>query len=101
METVAQVLEAAANVTRTETSFEMLDYLVSLAEGIMDAWGGIILALKQGKGKLHFFLTVTPLTNLAESLKRHVEPIFGYLHQVSQSQNRSEALLRATMGVIG
>lgn len=29
-----------------------MDYVVSLAEGIMDAWGGIILALKQGKGML-------------------------------------------------
>ena len=29
----------------------MMDYLVSLAEGIMDAWGGIILAMKQGKGE--------------------------------------------------
>ena len=45
-----QVLEAAANVTRSETSFEMMDYIVSLAEGIMDAWGGIILALKSAKG---------------------------------------------------
>ena len=29
-----------------------MDYIISLAEGIMDAWGGIILALKQGKGML-------------------------------------------------
>ena len=29
----------------------MMDYIVSLSEGIMDAWGGIILALKQGKGE--------------------------------------------------
>lgn len=31
-------------------AFEMLDYIISLREGIMDAWSGIILALKQGKG---------------------------------------------------
>lgn len=32
----------------TDVSYEMLDYVVSLREGIMDAWGGIILALKGG-----------------------------------------------------
>lgn len=33
---------------------EMLDYIISLREGIMDAWGGILLAYKgqpQGKCK--------------------------------------------------
>lgn len=34
----------------------MMDYIVSLSEGIMDAWGGIVLAMKQGKGKSDFTL---------------------------------------------
>lgn len=46
---VAQVLQQAATVSSgTDVSYEMLDYVVSLREGIMDAWGGIILALKGG-----------------------------------------------------
>ena len=58
LETVARVLDAAAGVTRggitrNEINYEHLDYLISLSEGIMDAWGGIILALKQSKG-IHF-----------------------------------------------
>jgi importin subunit beta-1 len=28
-------------------SFDMLDYILSLREGIMDAWGGILLAFKE------------------------------------------------------
>lgn len=52
METVAQVLEAAAQVTQNEqANYDMLDYIMSLSEGIMDAWGGIIIAMKQEKGK--------------------------------------------------
>ena len=47
-----QVLVAAANATQIEANFDTMDYIISLAEGIMDAWGGIILALKQGKGML-------------------------------------------------
>ncbi len=43
------MLQQAATVTvGTDGSYEMLDYVVSLREGIMDAWGGIILALKAG-----------------------------------------------------
>lgn len=44
---VAQVLEQASTVTATpEGPYEMYDYVVSLREGIMDAWGGIIGAMK-------------------------------------------------------
>jgi len=44
---VAQVLQTAANVSMGENAaFEMLDYVISLREGIMDAWSGAILALK-------------------------------------------------------
>jgi importin subunit beta-1 len=50
---VAQVLQQASIVTASsDVNIEMLDYIVSLREGIMDAWGGIILSYKgtpQGK----------------------------------------------------
>jgi len=49
--TVAEVLQQAATITLGEHgAFEMLDYIISLREGIMDAWSGTILALKYGKG---------------------------------------------------
>lgn len=43
---VAQVLQQAATVTAADGSYEMFDYVISLREGIMDAWGGIIGAMK-------------------------------------------------------
>lgn len=44
---VAQVLEQASTVTASpEGPYEMFDYVISLREGIMDAWGGIIGAMK-------------------------------------------------------
>lgn len=47
MSVVAQVLEQASTVTATpEGPYEMYDYVVSLREGIVDAWGGIIGAMK-------------------------------------------------------
>jgi importin subunit beta-1 len=50
---VAQVLQQAATITANpEHSYEMFDYVISLREGIMDAWGGIIGAMRSsGKSK--------------------------------------------------
>jgi importin subunit beta-1 len=54
---VAQVLQTAANVTVGENSaFEMLDYVISLREGIMDAWSGAILSMKSKRGYSQTFL---------------------------------------------
>ena len=47
MTVVGPVLQQASVVTTSgDVSLEMADYIVSLREGIMDAWGGIILAYK-------------------------------------------------------
>lgn len=44
---VAQVLDQASTVTASaDGPYEMYDYVISLREGIMDAWGGIIGAMK-------------------------------------------------------
>jgi importin subunit beta-1 len=62
---IAQVLQQAATVTASpEGPIEMFDYVVSLREGIMDAWGGIVGAMKlSGKSKqLASCNLLTPLT---------------------------------------
>ncbi|KAK1807368.1 karyopherin Kap95 [Friedmanniomyces endolithicus] len=87
---VGQVLQQAAGISaqgENVGSFEMLDYIVSLREGIVDAWSGIINALRAGNN-----------TNL---LQPYVESIFQLLQTVYQDPNRTEALLRSSMGVIG
>ncbi|KAK0628163.1 armadillo-type protein [Bombardia bombarda] len=85
---VAQVLQQAATVSASaEGSYEMFDYVVSLREGIMDAWGGIIGAMKSS-GK-------------TQVLQPYVASIFQLLNGISTDVNRSEALMRASMGVIG
>ncbi|KAF2860229.1 ARM repeat-containing protein [Piedraia hortae CBS 480.64] len=88
---VAQVLQQAAGASvQTETvgNYEMLDYIVSLREGIMDAWGGIIMAMRSSNK-----------TNLLRP--DYIESVFQLLHIVWQDPNRTEALLRSSMGVIG
>ncbi|KAB8238317.1 karyopherin beta [Aspergillus alliaceus] len=85
---VAQVLQQASTVTASaDVNIEMLDYIVSLREGIMDAWGGIVLSYK-GKAQV-------------TQLQPYVESIFQLLNLISQDPNRSEGLMRAAMGVLG
>lgn len=51
---VAQVLQQASGVTASpDVSYDMLDYIISLREGIMDAWGGILLAYKGTPQGMH------------------------------------------------
>lgn len=103
---VAQVLQQASGVSASEdVGYEMLEYIVSLREGIMDAWGGILLAYKgtpQGKR----FLETLNLFDLnadfvVATLQPYVEQIFQLLHMISQDTSRSEGLMRASMGVLG
>lgn len=85
---VATVLQQAATVTASpEGSYEMYDYVISLREGIMDAWGGIIGAMKT--------------SNQTAALQPYVQSIFQLLNVISQDMNRSEPLMRSSMGVIG
>lgn len=52
---VAQVLQQAAGVSiANDVSFDMIDYIISLRSGIVDAWSGIILAFK-GTPKGEYF----------------------------------------------
>lgn len=85
---VAQVLEQATTVTASpEGPYEMFDYVVSLREGIMDAWGGIIGAMK--------------VSQKTQALQQYVQAIFHVLNLIAGDNNRSESLMRASMGVIG
>ncbi|KAF2715719.1 importin subunit beta-1 [Pleomassaria siparia CBS 279.74] len=85
---VAQVLQQASTVSiSTEGNFEMMDYVTSLREGIMDAWDGCIVAVKSsGKTQL---------------LVPYLDAIFELLRIVQSDSNRTEGLLRSSCGVIG
>ena len=45
---VAQVLQQAAQIQVPDNNYELLDYVISLREGVMDAWGGAIMAMRSG-----------------------------------------------------
>ncbi|KAI0162193.1 armadillo-type protein [Xylariaceae sp. FL1272] len=78
----AAVLKAAP-----EGSYEMIDYVLSLREGIINAWESIIGAMKDS-GK-------------TQALQPFVESIGELLQTISQDFHKSESLMRSSMGVIG
>ncbi|KAF2034007.1 ARM repeat-containing protein [Setomelanomma holmii] len=85
---VAQVLQQAGQVTlTTEGNYEMIDYITSLREGIMDAWDGCIVAMKA--------------SNKTNLIVPYMDSIFDLLRNIQQDSNRTEALLRSSCGVIG
>lgn len=101
-------MQQAATITAgTDGSYEMFDYVISLREGIMDAWGGIIGAMKtSGKSECltTHLLRYNPRANTdvtAAILQPYVQSIFELLNSIANDANRSEALMRASMGVIG
>ena len=104
MAVVGPVLQQASAVSvSTDVTIEMLDYIVSLREGIMDAWGGILLAYKgqpQGKSVRSLSCKHTNVPVVSQ-LQPFVESIFQLLSLISQDPSRSEGLMRASMGVLG
>jgi importin subunit beta-1 len=106
---VAQVLQQAATITAgADGSYEMFDYVIALREGIMDAWGGIIGAMKSS-GKSMYYpdrniplqLRYADMHVTAGILQPFVPSIFELLNSIANDVNRSEALMRSSMGVIG
>lgn len=83
----------------------MYDYVISLREGIMDAWGGIIGAMKisdKSEYMRKLGAEKAVLTSfVAHELQQHVQSIFELLNVIANDMNRSESLMRASMGVIG
>ena len=106
---VAQVLQQAAGISvqsEQSANFEMLDYIVSLREGIMDAWGGIIMSCRVGEKGMSNPSPALSWINTNDHiagnlLQPYVESIFQLLQTVYQDSNRTEALLRSSMGVVG
>ncbi|KAF8253599.1 ARM repeat-containing protein [Wilcoxina mikolae CBS 423.85] len=88
LEVVMGVLQQASGISvNSETNYDMIEYVISLREGIMDAYGGIIIAMRSG-GKPNV-------------LAPYVQHIFGFLSVVNADHNKTEGLMRAAMGVLG
>ncbi|PUU83694.1 armadillo-type protein [Tuber borchii] len=88
LQVVMGVLQQAASISPTpDSNYEMVEYVISLREGIMDAYDGIIIALKSG--------------DKTQLLAPYVQHIFGFLSAINADPNKTENLMRSAMGVFG
>lgn len=71
----------------SQSNFDLVDYINGLREGILEAYTGIIGGLKTG-GK-------------ADILLPYINSIFTFLHLSVTDQDRTEAILRSSIGLVG
>lgn len=88
--TMAVLQQASMSVgSQAVTDFEMIDFLSTLREGIAEAYVGIVGGLRADEQ--------------VNMLKPYVENIFNFIQSIAShsSAERSEPLLRSTVGLLG
>ncbi|CAG8433275.1 4156_t:CDS:10 [Diversispora eburnea] len=88
LEVVMMVLAQASTMRASEgTSYDMIDYVIALREGILEAYVGIVQGLKTGEK--------------AELLLRYIEQIFNFLNMTWNDHEKTEMIIRSMIGLIG
>lgn len=104
---VMGVLQQASSISPAPDNYEMIEYVISLREGIMDAYDGIVIAMKSSDKSSSFLFCICIGCVLvsdifvAKLLAPYVQGIFGFLSVVNADQNKTEGLMRSAMGVFG
>ncbi|KAG0330648.1 karyopherin beta, partial [Podila humilis] len=81
------VLQQACSIRANPTDYDMMEYVIQLREGIVDAYVGIVQGMKAG--------------NSSEMLMPHLTHVFDFLAIVFNEMDDSETLLRSVIGLIG
>ncbi|GAA5845418.1 hypothetical protein JCM11251_005067 [Rhodosporidiobolus azoricus] len=87
LETTMGVLSQAGAMRADPTNYDLVDYVNTLREGILEAYTGIVGGVKTG-GK-------------ADLLLPYIGGIFSFLHLTLTDQDRTEAILRSAIGLLG
>ncbi|KAM0786088.1 hypothetical protein ACM66B_006899 [Microbotryomycetes sp. NB124-2] len=87
LETTMNVLQQAGAMRADPNNYDLVDYINGLRESILEAYTGIVGGLKTG-GK-------------ADILLPHVNGLLNFLHIALTDQDRTEAILKSTLGLIG
>jgi len=87
LDATMSVLKQAGELTADENDYDLIDYVQSLREGIVEAYVGIVTALKSaGKGNV-----ILP----------YVPSIFDLLQRTLADEDKTEPLVRLSVGLMG
>jgi len=81
------MLFQASQTRAPEADDELIEYVNSLREGILEAYTGIIQGLRDG--------------NRVDLLVPYADAIFGFLEVLSSDETRDEEVLSKAVGLIG
>ncbi|CAO3677794.1 unnamed protein product [Umbelopsis vinacea] len=87
LDVVMLALQQVGGMRAEKENWELMDYVVRLHEGSIEAYVGIVQGLGSGQ-KIHL-------------LAPHVGSIFAFLGMVTTEDSLSETLVRSTVGLIG
>ncbi|KAK4052277.1 karyopherin Kap95 [Microbotryomycetes sp. JL221] len=87
LDTTMGVLAQAGQMRADPNNFDLVDYINGLRESILEAYTGIVGGLKTG-GK-------------ADILLPHVNSILTFLHLSLTDQDRTESILKNSIGLLG
>ncbi|CAO3657774.1 unnamed protein product [Umbelopsis ramanniana] len=87
LDLVMLALQQVGGMRAEKDNWELMDYVVRLHEGSVEAYVGIVQGLGSGQ-KIHL-------------LAPHVPAIFGFLGMVTTEDTPTETLVRSTVGLIG
>ena len=98
-----QLLQQASTVRATpDDGYEQIDFVANLRKGIVEAYTGIVQALKGGNKGLDSVLDVHHFSlALGDLLLPYVQHIFGFCAMVYNDPDCTEPLMRDMMGLLG
>lgn len=87
LQIVMVVLKQASTMQAPPNDYDMIDYVNQLREGILEAYVGIVQGLKSG--------------NRANDMAEYISDIFEFMHAIYDDIEKTEALIRCILGLIG
>lgn len=87
LQVVMNMLQQASQTQVNANDLDLVDYLNNLREGIFDAFTGIIQGLRSD--------------NKVKPLLEYTNFIFGFVDYVAQDKQRTDAVTRVAIGVVG
>ncbi|KDE02353.1 hypothetical protein MVLG_07086 [Microbotryum lychnidis-dioicae p1A1 Lamole] len=87
LETTMSVLQQAGTVQVDTSNYDLIDYVMTLREALLEAYTGIVSGLK----------TVSK----SDILLPYLNSIFAFVHLALSDPDRTETLLRSAIGLIG